>query len=149
MEPCLKYVIQSFISLEVNLTKEKRSMIIAKKETPMLTSRTLFSVILSLSITPSAFAKENCNEKIRQQIVKAGMDKCGGKIKDGTWSEGVFNLPADQSKMDLVFGFKCADGKLKDKSYLGLVNFSINNKCSVGKPELSHVNVLNEDPISE
>lgn len=113
----------------------------------MLVSRFLFFLIgISILGLPLS-AKENCNEKSRIQVVTAAEQRCEGKIKEGIWSEQVFNALPDQSNMDFIFAFKCATGKFKDKRFLGLVKVSPNDLCKVGKPDISHVNVLDEKPL--
>lgn len=102
-------------------------------------------VIFQFSKSYSSDAVD-CNEKSRQHLVSAAKERCGGNIKQGIWSEKVYNATPDQSSVDVIFAFKCTGRNQKNKTFIGLVN--INPKvCTFKTPDISSTNLLSDTPL--
>ncbi len=81
---------------------------------------------------------EECNEKLRVQIINAAKEKCASKYQDLFWSEKELDVSADGNTISAGFSFKCQGGK----RYLGLIKTSVPPNCEVSKAEISHTSIV-------
>lgn len=93
---------------------------------------------ISKKLKSSVATIEECNEKLRVQIINAAIEKCASKYQDLFWSEKELDISADGKTASGGFSFKCQGGK----RYLGLIKTSFPPNCEVFKPEISHTSMV-------
>ncbi len=93
---------------------------------------------IAFSSMTIAATTEECNEKVRVQIIESAKEKCVGKFKDVFWSEKELDVSADGKTISAGFSFKCKTGK----RYLGLIKASVSPSCEVSKAEISHTSIV-------
>lgn len=96
----------------------------------------LVSLIFSISTQASIGIKE-CNEKIRDKILKTANKKCSSHFEDFFWSES--NVDSDiESQVAGAFSFRCSGGK----RYIGIIKIKNLNQCNPVIPVVSHTSLV-------